>query len=140
VHIHCVGRSRLNNRTIPNASDVKVPTGISGLLKVVVQRYVEDAELWPGCEHHIKTLYRADLTCVPSPSRYREISSAESFQNSPTANTLGCPASRRTCLINVAMKSRSICLMASKRNPAALLPRVERTHVPQLRRSERTSG
>ena len=125
AHIHRINRSRSNKRIIPNASHVEVPSSVAGLLEVVMQRHVEDAKLIAGYEHFSRTLPRADLTCVPNPSRYREIFSRESLQNSPTANKFGCPVSWRTCLIKPAMKFSSICLMASKRNPAALSPRTE---------------
>ena len=70
MHIHCIGGSRLNHRTVPNVSDVVISTGIGGLLEVVMQRHVEDTELYTGDEFHSGALPRTNLTCAPIPSRY----------------------------------------------------------------------
>lgn len=45
MHVHRIGGPRLNQRIIPNPSKVVVPTTIGGLLEVVMQRRIEDAEL-----------------------------------------------------------------------------------------------
>ena len=44
-YAHCINGARLNNRTIPNLPDVVVLTRFGGLLEVIMQRRVEDAEL-----------------------------------------------------------------------------------------------
>ena len=48
AHAHCINGARLNNRPVPNLPDVVVLTSIGGLLEIVVQRRVEDAELRVG--------------------------------------------------------------------------------------------
>jgi hypothetical protein len=45
MHIHCINRSLVNKRAIPDASNVVIPASISGSLEVVMQRRVEDAKL-----------------------------------------------------------------------------------------------
>jgi hypothetical protein len=45
MHIHCVDRSRLNKRAVPDLSNVIVPASVGGLFEIVMQRRVEDAKL-----------------------------------------------------------------------------------------------
>ena len=45
THAHCVNGSLFDNSTIPDPSKVEATTTIGGLLELVMQRDIEDAEL-----------------------------------------------------------------------------------------------
>ena len=60
------------------------------------------------------------------------------FQNSPTANSLGLFVFLRVSSMNFPMNFSSMCLIASKRNPAP--PVVCKTQLPHASKSFRTSG
>lgn len=106
---HSINRPVLYNGVVPYSPEIVVSAAVRSLLKVVVQRRVEHAELWLGRQLAINRVSSDPKTCVPRESRYFSRSPIESFQNSPTANSFGLLVFFRTCLTNFEMNALSMC-------------------------------